>query len=401
MTPTPDTPPVSTNVPGESSPPSRDLGELALVMGGGGARGAYQVGLLRHLARKFPTLRLPILTGVSAGALNVAHLAQHTGTFAEAVASLERLWRSLSPEQVYRVDPPTLLANLVRWGVRLVSGGTVSETQTRGLVDTNPLRAFLERALVPRDGVLGGIDQNLARGTLRAVALSTTDYGTGQSIVWMQGRNIEEWERPKRRSVATRLTVDHVMGSAALPFFFPAIRIEDSWHGDGGIRLTAPLSPALHLGAHKILAISTRYDRSQAEANRPLIRGYPPPAQVLSILYNAIFLDLIDQDVLRLEKMNFVLRKLPPEQRSGMRVVNILVLRPSRDLGKLSREYEPLLPGFFRFMTRGLGTRETSSPDILSLLMFQENYLGRLIELGEADAEARSDEIEEFVSTHY
>lgn len=401
MNPTPDTPPVSTNVPGETSPPSADLGELALVMGGGGARGAYQVGLLRHLARKFPTLRLPILTGVSAGALNVAHLAQHTGTFAEAVASLERLWRSLSPEQVYRVDPPALLANLVRWGVRLVSGGTVSETQTRGLVDTNPLRAFLERALVPRDGVLGGIDQNLARGTLRAVALSTTDYGTGQSIVWMQGRNIEEWERPKRRSVSTRLTVDHVMGSAALPFFFPAVRIDDSWHGDGGIRLTAPLSPALHLGAHKILAISTRYDRSQAEANRPLIRGYPPPAQVLSILYNAIFLDLIDQDVLRLEKMNFVLRKLPPEQRSGMRVVNILVLRPSRDLGKLSREYEPLLPGFFRFVTRGLGTRETASPDILSLLMFQENYLGRLIELGEADADARSDEIEEFVSTHY
>jgi NTE family protein len=401
MNPTPDTPPVSTNVPGETSPPSADLGELALVMGGGGARGAYQVGLLRHLARKFPTLRLPILTGVSAGALNVAHLAQHTGTFAEAVASLERLWRSLSPEQVYRVDPPALLANLVRWGVRLVSGGTVSETQTRGLVDTNPLRAFLERALVPRDGVLGGIDHNLARGTLRAVALSTTDYGTGQSIVWMQGRNIEEWERPKRRSVSTRLTVDHVMGSAALPFFFPAVRIDDSWHGDGGIRLTAPLSPALHLGAHKILAISTRYDRSQAEANRPLIRGYPPPAQVLSILYNAIFLDLIDQDVLRLEKMNFVLRKLPPEQRSGMRVVNILVLRPSRDLGKLSREYEPLLPGFFRFVTRGLGTRETASPDILSLLMFQENYLGRLIELGEADADARSDEIEEFVSTHY
>ena len=401
MTLTPDTPPVSTNVPGETSPPSTDLGELALVMGGGGARGAYQVGLLRHLARKFPTLRLPILTGVSAGALNVAHLAQHTGTFAEAVASLERLWRSLSPEQVYRVDPPTLLANLVRWGVRLVSGGTVSETQTRGLVDTTPLRAFLERALSPRDGVLAGIDHNLARGTLRAVALSTTDYGTGQSIVWMQGRNIEEWERPKRRSVATRLTVDHVMGSAALPFFFPAVRIEDSWHGDGGIRLTAPLSPALHLGAHKILAISTRYDRSQAEANRPLIRGYPPPAQVLSILYNAIFLDLIDQDVLRLEKMNFVLRKLPPEQRSGMRVVNILVLRPSRDLGKLSREYEPLLPGFFRFVTRGLGTRETASPDILSLLMFQENYLGRLIELGEADAEARSEEIEEFVTTHY
>jgi len=377
------------------------LGELALVMGGGGARGAYHVGLLRHLARRYPSLRLPILTGVSAGAVNVAHLAQHTGTFSAAVTSLERLWRSLSPEQVFRVDASALLGNLVRWGVRLVSGGKVSETQTKGLVDTTPLRTFLTRAFVPQDGVLTGIEQNIARGSLRAVALSTTDYATGQSIVWMQGRNIEEWERPKRRSVSTRLTVDHVMGSSALPFFFPAVKIGDSWHGDGGIRLTAPLSPALHLGAHKILAISTRYERSQAEANLPAIRGYPPPAQVLSILYNAIFLDLIDQDVVRLQKMNFVLRKLPPETRDGMRVVNILVLRPSRDLGMLSSEYEPLLPGFFRFMTRGLGTRQTASPDILSLLMFQADYLGRLIELGEADAEARADEIDAFLQANH
>ena len=390
--------PQSPNVPGEPSPPpAPDLGELALVMGGGGARGAYQVGFLRHLARRYPDLRLPILTGVSAGAVNVAHLAQHPGTFSAAVTSLDRLWRSLSPDQVFRVDPPALGLNFLRWGTRLVSGGRSSESQTRGLVDTAPLRSFLTRALVPQEDMLTGIDQNIARGSLRAVALSTTDYATGQSIVWMQGRNIEEWERPKRRSVTTRLTVDHVMGSSALPFFFPAVKIEDSWHGDGGIRLTAPLSPALHLGAHKILAVSTRYDRSQEEANRPLTRGYPPPAQVLSILYNAIFLDLIDQDVLRLEKMNFVLRKLPPEQRSGMRVVNILVLRPSRDLGKLSREYEPLLPGFFRFLTRGLGTRETASPDILSLLMFQSDYLGRLIELGEADADARADDIERFL----
>lgn len=393
-----DKPPVSSNVDDASTPTAPDLGELALVMGGGGARGAYQVGLLRYLARRYPSLRLPILTGVSAGAVNVAHLAQHTGTFTAAVTSLERLWRSLTPEQVFRVDAPALASNALRWGLRLVSGGTASEPQTRGLVDTSPLRTYLTQALMPQDGILTGIAQNLARGSLRAVALSTTDYGTGQSIVWMQGRNLTEWERPKRRAISTHLTVEHVMGSSALPFFFPAVRIGDSWHGDGGVRLTAPLSPALHLGAHKILAISTRYDRSQTEANEPLIRGYPPPAQVLSILYNAVFLDLIDQDVLRLERMNWVLRKLPPAERDGLRVVNILVLRPSRDLGKLSREYEPLLPGFFRFMTRGLGTRQTASPDILSLLMFQENYLARLIELGEADAEARAADIDRFLA---
>src|SRR5687768_12883158 len=147
--------PPSPNVPGEPGPPlASDRGELALVMGGGGARGAYQVGLLRHLARRFPHLRLPILTGVSAGAVNVAHLAQHTGTFSDAVSSLERLWRSLTPDQVFRVEPSALLTNTARWGMRLVSGGTVVETQTRGLVDTAPLRAYPTRALAPRDGLL-------------------------------------------------------------------------------------------------------------------------------------------------------------------------------------------------------------------------------------------------------
>lgn len=390
--------PISTNVAGEATPATPDYGDLALVMGGGGARGAYQVGLLRYLARRYPSLRIPILTGVSAGAVNVAYLAQHVGTFPEAVERLDRLWRALSPDQVFRVDAPALLSSFVRWGVRLLAGGTAAEPKTRGLVDTAPLREYLARALRSEDGVLTGIERNLERGALRAVALSTTDYGTGQSIVWLQGRNIEVWERPKRRSVQARLGVDHVMGSAALPFFFPAVRIGDSWHGDGGVRLAAPLSPALHLGAHKILAVSTRYERSMAEANTPLIRGYPPPAQVLSILYNAIFLDLIDQDVIRLERMNWVLRKLPPAERGGLRIVDILVLRPSRDLGKLSREYEVLLPSFFRFMTRGLGTRQTASPDILSLLMFQSDYVGRLIELGEQDAEARADELDGFLN---
>ena len=175
--------PPSPNVPGEPGPPpTPDLGELALVMGGGGARGAYQVGFLRHLARRFPNLRLPILTGVSAGAVNVAHLAQHTGTFSAGVASLERLWRSLSPDQVFRVDPPALGLNFIRWGTRLMSGGKVSETQTKGLVDTGPLRTYLTRALVPTDGVLNGIDQNIARGSLRAVALSTPVVGGGPLV---------------------------------------------------------------------------------------------------------------------------------------------------------------------------------------------------------------------------
>jgi NTE family protein len=374
-----------------------DYGDLALVLTGGGARGAYQVGVLRHLAARFPELRIPILTGVSAGGVNVAHLAQHRGSFREAVEQLVTLWRGLTPNHVFRVDAPSLLRNTARWGIRLASGGGTGVGATRGLLDTAPLRGYLEGALRPERGLLSGIDYNLQRGTLRAVAVGTTSFTTGQSVMWVQGRAIELWERPKRRSVQTQLGLDHIMASAALPLVFPAVQIGSEWHGDGGVRLAAPLSPALHLGAHKIIAVATRYERTTAEANVADVIGYPPPAQVLGVLYNAIFLDLIDQDVIRLARMNKILRAVPEERRDGLRIVDILVVRPSRDLGRIAKEYEVRLPRAFRFLTRGTGTRETRSPDLLSLLMFQDDYISRLIELGEADAAARSDEIAAFL----
>jgi NTE family protein len=229
------------------------------------------------------------------------------------------------------------------------------------------------------------------------VALSATSYSTGQSMTWVQGRDISLWQRPQRRTAHATLTVDHVMASAALPLLFPAIRVGPEWYGDGGVRLTAPLSPALHLGATRILTISTRHPRSRAEADVSQIAGYPPPAQVIGVLYNAIFLDLIDQDILRLELINQMLRDVPEEHRNGMRPVGILVLRPSRDLGHLAREFEPRLPKAFRFLTRGLGTRQTTSPDVLSLVMFQRDYLQALVDLGERDAESQMDRIDKFL----
>jgi NTE family protein len=194
------------------------------------------------------------------------------------------------------------------------------------------------------------------------------------------------------------LTVEHVMASAALPLFFPAVQLTDGWYGDGGIRLTAPLSPVLHLGARRILAISTRYGKSVEEADRPLVQGYPPPAQIIGVLMNAIFLDLMDQDALRLERLNSLLARLKQEDREGLRPVRLLVLRPSVDLGRLAGRYEPRLPRVFRFLTRGLGTRATESPDFLSLILFQPDYLQALIETGESDAEARADEIDAFLA---
>lgn len=378
---------------------TKDSGDAALVLTGGGARGAYQVGVLRYLARRWPEMNFPIITGVSAGAINAAHLAQAHGTFPQAVAELCALWCELTPDRIFRVDVTALLANMGRWGLQLAGGG-MRESRVRGLVDTAPLWELLTEALAPVDDELTGIDYNLARGTLRAVALGTTNYGTGQTVIWVQGRNLQTWERPSRRAIEARLTVEHVMASSALPLFFPAVKIGDAWHGDGGIRLTAPLSPALHLGAHKILAISTHYERTQGEADRPAVVGYPPPAQVLGVLLDAIFLDVVDQDVMRMQRMNELLRRLPEKKRDGMRVVELITFRPSRDLGALSREYEPRLPRAFRLLTRGLGTRETASPDVLSMMMFQDDYVRRLMDLGEEDAEARADDLQAFVESN-
>jgi NTE family protein len=380
----------ATNEPAHSAGPTA----LGVLLTGGGARGAYQVGVLRWIARHAPQLQVPIITGVSAGAVNATKLASSPNPFGDTVEELAALWSELTPEKVFRVDASIIGANAVRWGLRLVSGGAGTAAQPRGFLDTAPLREFLEEALCPVGGVLTGIDYNLQRGTLRAVAVIATSYSTGQTVVFFKGHDAKPWARPQRRAVPTDLTIEHVMASAALPIFFPAIKVGNQWYGDGGIRLTAPLSPALHLGAGRILAVSTRYDRTQAESDALAVSGYPPPAQVLGVMLNAVFLDLVDQDALRLENINRLLASLPPQERRGMRPVRLTVIRPSLDLGRLAAEFEPQLPRAFRFMTRGLGTRETRSPDVLSMLMFQRDYLMRLMAIGEADAERRAADID-------
>jgi NTE family protein len=355
------------------------------------------VGFLRYLARHFPDLEVPIVTGASAGGINAALLASHHGSFGQAVGELVSLWERLTVKEVFRVDAPSLTWIGLRWIFQLLSGGVGGAVRVQGLVDTTPLRNYLSEVLHTVNGELTGIQYNLALGRLKAIALSTSSYTTGQSLTWIQGRDLHDWTRPQRRSQQTVLTIDHVMASSSLPLFFPAVRVGDEYYGDGGLRLSAPLSPALHLGAQKVLAISTRYSRTAAEAQVPDVKGYPPPAQVLGVLMNSVFLDLLDQDALRLERLNRLVKQVPPEGRGGLRPVTLLVLRPSIDLGRLANEFEPQLPKTFRFLTRGLGTRQTKSPDFLSMVLFQPDYISRLIELGDADAEARADEIDVFI----
>ena len=369
-------------------------GDVAVVLTGGGARAAYQVGFLRWIARHIPHVNFPIITGVSAGAINAAYLAAFPGTQAEAIERLAQLWQNLSVDQVFRVDTSSLLGNMTRWGIRLVSGGTAIAPDVRGLVDTAPLRATLDTVFkLPEGAMADGIARQLDARRLWALAIVTSNYTTGQSVVWIQGRDLRDWERPTRRSRTTEISLDHVMASAALPLFFPAIHLAGAWHGDGGIRLTAPCSPAIHLGATRILALSTRYAASREEADQPMMAGYPAPLQIAGQLLDAIFLDDLSRDSQELQRINMLLRDVPPEKRRGLRTIQLMVARPSQDLSKLVAEFEPRLPRFFRHLTRGLGSRETSTPDLLSLLAFDPDYLAMLMQIGEADAAAREAEI--------
>ena len=370
---------------------------IAVVLGGGGARAAYQVGFLRYLARQYPHLELSIICGTSAGAINAAHLARHQGSLLESVEELSQLWRSLTVDQVFRVNSASLLRGVFNWGLRLISGGSSLAPATRGMVDTSPLREFLQKLTNSDETGIPGVGENLASGRLYALAVTTTDYGTGQSVTWVQGNGSHLWRRPNRRGVNTEISIDHVLASTALPLFFPAVNIDGAWHGDGGVRQTAPLSPALHLGAQRILAVSTRYLPSQPEAEIPVIRGYPPPVQVAGVLMNAVFLDALEADSNNLSRLNHFLGKIPEEERESLRQVRLMTTRPSMNLGRLAAEFEPKLPGPFRFLERGLGTQETKSPDYLSMLLFQNDYIGALIDLGEKDAEIQGKEIKAFV----
>jgi NTE family protein len=367
--------------------------DLALVLGGGGAHAAYQVGFLRCLAGHFPDLRIPILTGISAGAINAAFIANYRGTLAESIDALSSFWRRLSIGHVFKADSWSISKNLLHWGIHLLSGGIPGTPSPKGLVDTMPLRLLLEEGFAVSNGGMIGIRENIRQQKLKAIAISTTNYATGQTVTWVQGKNIEIWERPDRHNEMTEITVDQIMASTALPILFPAVKIGDSWYGDGGIRQYAPLSPALHLGARRILAVSTRYRPSLEETRSAAHREYPSVAHIIDILMSAIFVEHLDQDALGLERINWLLEHEAIPEDLKLRLVHAFTLRPSLNLSKIAGKFEPDLPRPFRSLTRRFGTHETESFDWLSMVMFDERYIKTLMDIGEADAKARIGEI--------
>ena len=371
--------------------------DLGLAMTGGGARAAYQVGVLRYISKHYEHFHPAIITGVSAGAVNAAHLAAYQGTFQDSVEALTRFWLELSTNKVFRTDSRYFLANFFRWSSSFLGGSHAGKRQ-RSLLDSGPLRKYLAAKLTTRaNQPIKGIRENIERGALHVVGITSTNYGTGKAITWVQGDVKEHWRRPRRHSENADITIEHVMASSALPLVFPAVKLYDGWHGDGGIRSIAPLSPAMHLGAKRIIAISTRFHGGQVTPDESVIKGHAPVAQIIGILLDSIFLDLLDYDAANMNRVSELYDDISEKLRNQFKKIRLLIIRPSEDLGKLASHYEIGLPQPFRYLTRGLGTRDTRSPDSLSLLMFQHEYLSRLITLGEQDAQENCAEIKAFL----
>ena len=377
------------------SPVPDGPGNLALVLAGGGARAAYEVGVLSAIAERAPGLEFPIVTGVSAGAINAVYLAAHAETPSAALGALRDQWRQLVVDRVYRIRPWRLGRALMRGVAGALLGTRGKGAVVRGLMDMSPLRDFLAARLN-----CDGIDAKIAAGRLRAVALSATAYASGETVTFVHGPpDAPTWQRALRYAIRERLTLDHVMASAALPILFPAVRIGDAFYGDGSVRQTAPLAPAIHLGAGAILVVTQRSEPELAVSRAPPRCEYPSLAEVVGLLLHAIFLDALEADVERIDRINRTLGRVPHGTApDGLRVVRLLVLRPSRDLGALAAGSWAKLPPEIRWVVRGMGGHRATAVDFLSYLLFDPAYTSALIELGYADGRREWPRIERFLA---
>jgi NTE family protein len=384
-----------------------DDASLGLVLTGGGARGAYQAGALLAVGEITNASALPfrVLSGASAGALSAAYLASRAGAFVDATRGLADLWSTLLPRTVFRTDSLTLVKTAGEWTADLGLGGLIGTGRGKALLDTSPLRALVTSSLD-----VGALRKHIARGRVHGLGVTATSYRTGLGVTFFDGaKSIEPWSRVTRIGIRSEIGVDHVMASSSIPLFFPAALVGDEWFSDGCIRLSTPLSPAIHMGARRILAISVRGVRAQAEraarapdaAAAPGPPPYPNAADTAGVLLDALFLDALESDVERVTRINETLALVPPEARARratrLERVEVLVLRPTIDPASLVLRTVERFPATVRHLFRGLGASESDGWDLLSYLAFDGMYTTRLLVLGYEDTLARADEIRAFI----
>jgi NTE family protein len=371
----------------------------ALVLPGAGARGAYQIGVLKAIAGLLPE-RAPnpfsVICGTSAGAINAAVLAGRAANFERAVADMEHVWANFTASQVYRADDWTMLKTSLHWLAAMTFGG-LRMRNPKSLLDNAPLRELLSQN-VRFDGIRRSIEQ----GHLDAVAITASAYSTARSVTFFEGRpELRSWTRVRRIGRATRLTVDHLMASSAVPFVFPPVQIGGEFYGDGSMRHRAPLSPAIHLGADRMLVVGVRDERPDAE---PPVGAKPEPptfAHLGGYMLDTLFMDGLYTDLERLSRTNRILEQLKDRKLSGtlaeLRPLHTLVIMPRQDLRSVAAEFAHELPRGVRLLLHGLGASSNSGLQLVSYLLFESGFTCALIDMGYRDAMEMEDELRAFI----
>lgn len=365
-----------------------------LVLTGGGARAAYQVGVIkavRDILGRPKENPFPILCGTSAGAINAATLAVQAGNFTEAVGNLLEIWENMRCESVYRTDFSHIMRSGARW---LSAMMLMSRHNPVALLDNTPLSELLRQGLD-----FSRIQTHIDAGALYAVCVTASGYTSGQSVSFFQGGSgIEGWERNQRIGAAVTLKLEYLLASSALPFLFPAIKVHREYFGDGSMRQIAPVSPALHLGADRVLIVGT--GRQSADQARARSNVYPSLAQIAGHALNSIFLDSLMVDIERLERINRTLSMLPPEALASgkvqLRPVRVLFITPSEPIERIAVRFLHELPRSVRFILRPTGALNRSGSNLASYLLFEEGFCRALIDLGYEDTFAREAEVRDF-----
>lgn len=380
-----------------SVPPAGN--KTALILSGGGARAAYQVGVLKAVAKLLPPQvrsPFPIICGTSAGAINAISVATHAGDFHGGIAHLERMWSSLSADMVYRTD----VASTLRSGLRLLGSlfnRGIGTGMPIALLDNTPLRRLLHR-------VVGfeRIEQAIAAGWLDAVSITAMGYTSGESVSFFQGRDdLCSWRRARRVGLKSRIRIEHLMASSAIPTLFPAVRINREFFGDGALRQVSPISPALHLGAERVFVVGVSGNMRRGP-ERPVVDHSPSIAQIVGHLLASAFIDSLEGDVELLQRFNRMIELMPDQSDAasnlGLRPVDILVISPSEAIDRIAGKHVRHLPRSMRYFLGATGaTASAGGASAASYLLFERPFCEELMELGYRDALEQGDAIREFL----